>query len=62
MGLVGRFVWATERNRYGAWVVYGALGVHQFYYMSKAEAVRRYVAECKEKIFINQPAKKGRKQ
>lgn len=40
----------VEKNVHGAWVVYGAIGVKQYYGYSKAEAVRRYKEECKNTI------------
>ena len=47
----------VERNIRGAWVVYGLLGVKQYYYYTKAEAMRLYRKEYEEKIFTNR--KKG---
>lgn len=45
-------VYFMEKNIHGAWVVYGALGVRQYYGYSKAEAKRRYTEEAKQRIFI----------
>lgn len=45
-------VWFVERNIRGAWVVYGIDGIKQYYGYSKAEAVRRYKADCR--VVINQ--------
>lgn len=39
-------VYFAERNIRGAWVVYGAVGVRQYYGYSKREALRRYKEEC----------------
>lgn len=44
-------VFIVEQNIRGAWVIYGRLGVKQYYGYTKAEAVERYKAECKEKLF-----------
>ena len=49
-------VFLVEKNIRGAWVVYGAIGVKQYYGYSKSEAVRRYEEECKKTNFEN---KKG---
>ena len=35
-------VWMVERNVHGAWVVYGACGIKQYYYCTKTEAKRKY--------------------
>ena len=37
-----------EKNVHGAWVIYGAVGVRQYYYYPKAEAMKKYLAECAE--------------
>lgn len=44
----------TERNIRGAWVVYGDLGVRQYYGYSKREAERRYREECRQTCVYNQ--------
>ena len=43
-------IFIVERNVRGAWVIYGALGVRQYYGYSKAESVQKYRQEVKEKI------------
>ena len=40
-------VYFMEKNVHGAWVVYGELGVRQYYYYTKKEARRRYIEECR---------------
>lgn len=47
-------VFFVERNIRGAWVIYGALGVRQYYGYTKAEAIDKYRKECSEKIFFNE--------
>lgn len=47
-------VWMIERNVYGSWVIYGALGVRQYYDYTKKEAIERYREECKKNIFYNE--------
>lgn len=44
----------VEKNIHGAWVVYGVLGIRQYYYYTKKEAMAMYKKECKEKVFFNQ--------
>lgn len=44
----------TERNIRGAWVVYGDLGVRQYYGYSKRESERRYREECRQTFVYNQ--------
>ena len=39
-----------EKNIHGAWVIYGAVGIRQYYGYSKRESMRRYRQECDEKI------------
>lgn len=39
----------TEKNRYGAWTIYGCIGLRQYYGMGKREALRRYKNEVLEK-------------
>lgn len=39
-----------ERNIRGAWVIYGSLGIRQYYYYTKKEAERLYRKEYKQSI------------
>lgn len=43
----------TEKNIHGAWVVYGLLGIRQYYGYTKAQAKRLYKEEAKKKFFFN---------
>ena len=47
------YILAVERNVHGAWVIYGALGVKQYYYYTKQQAIDLYKAECDKKIVEN---------
>ena len=38
----------VEMNYHGAWVIYGDIGIQQFYGYSKREAMARYRRQCKE--------------
>lgn len=46
-------IFLIEQNIHGAWVIYGALGVRQYYYYTKDEAKEKYLAECSKTIFVN---------
>lgn len=41
-----------EMNVHGAWVVYGALGVKQYYGYTKEEARRKYIDSSN--IYVNE--------
>ena len=45
-----------EKNHRGAWVVYGDIGVKQYYYYTRTEAARLYKEEAwtKQGQFVNQ--------
>ena len=43
----------VERNIRGAWVIYGLLGVRQYYYYTKREAMRLYREEFQNTTAIN---------
>lgn len=47
-----KYIYLVERNIRGAVVVYGEIGIRQYYYYSKAEAVRKYKEECKRIVFV----------
>lgn len=49
-----KHIFFAEKNLRGAWVIYGDLGVRQYYYMTKREAVRRYNEECTRVLFFNE--------
>lgn len=44
-------IYFTEKNERGAWVVYGAYGVKQYYGYTKAQALRLY--RQSDRIFTN---------
>lgn len=43
-----------EKNIRGAWVVYGVIGIRQYYYYTKAQARQMYLDECSKTYFVNQ--------
>ncbi len=47
-------VFAVEKNVRGAWVIYGALGVRQYYGHTKLQSIAKYRRECREKIVEEQ--------
>ena len=44
-------IFLIERNIRGAWVIYGRLGVRQYYGYTKKEAEKRYLEECEKILF-----------
>ena len=46
-------IYFTEKNIYGAWVVYGLIGVKQYYGYTKRESERRYREQVKQEIITN---------
>ena len=47
-------VYFMEKNIRGAWVVYGVIGIKQYYYYTKAQARKMYLDECSKTYFVNQ--------
>lgn len=43
-----------ERNIRGMLVMYGINGIQQFYGYTKAQAMTKYLENCKGKVFINE--------
>ena len=43
----------TERNRYGAVVIWGAIGIRQYYFMNEREARKRYNEEARNTVLTN---------
>lgn len=44
-------IFCIEKNIRGAWVIYGRVGVKQYYGYTKEEAVEKYKEECKRTLF-----------
>lgn len=51
-------IFIVEKNVRGAWVIYGASGVRQYYGYTKQEAIEKYREECNRTLF---EVKKGGK-
>lgn len=49
-----KIVFLVEKNVRGAWVIYGTLGVRQYYDYTKSEAIEKYRKECIGKVFFNE--------
>ena len=45
-----------EYNREGYLVIHGAIGMRKYLYYTRREARRRYLDECRKKVFINKKA------
>lgn len=43
-----------EKNIHGAWVVYGDIGMKQYYGFSKKRAEELYKEECERTVFYEQ--------
>lgn len=50
-------VYFTERNIRGAWVIWGAIGMRQYYNYAKKDAEQMYRQEAKQKWIIAQSIK-----
>lgn len=42
-------IFLIEKNIHGAWVVYGVIGVKQYYYYTKKQAMEEYKKDAWEK-------------
>lgn len=51
-----QYIHLIERNIRGAIVIYGALGLRQYYNYTITEARRRYIADCKSTFITNRTA------
>lgn len=51
-----RKIYLTERNVHGAWVVYGIIGVRQYYFYTKRQAERLYRKSVDEELCFNRSA------
>lgn len=51
-----RKIYLTERNVHGAWVVYGIIGVRQYYFYTKKQAERLYRKAVDEELCFNRSA------
>lgn len=54
MGNGRGLIYFAEKNIHGAWVVYGEIGVKQYYGYTKKEAISRYKEEVARKVFYNE--------
>lgn len=49
-----RHIYFMERNLRGAWVVFGVLGIRQYYYYTQKETRELYMNEVKKTLAFNQ--------
>lgn len=47
-------IYFVEKNVYGAWVIYGALGVRQYYGYTKQQSKKRYRNDCQNTLLSEQ--------
>ena len=47
-------IYLSERNQRGAIVIYGIIGIKQYYYYTEREARHKYIEEARKTILINQ--------
>jgi len=50
---MSKLIYLIEKNVHGAWVIYGEIGVKQYYFYTKKNAVSRYIDQCKQTIITN---------
>jgi hypothetical protein len=43
----------VEKNIHGVWVVWGIIGIRQYYYYTKKEAMQRYKEEAQKQVVFN---------
>lgn len=53
-------IWLVEKNIRGAWVIYGVIGIKQYYYYTKKDAICKYKQEIKESLFRQTSANSAR--
>lgn len=47
-------IYFVEKNVHGAWVIYGALGVRQYYGYTKQQSKERYRNDCQNTLIYEQ--------
>ena len=47
----------VEKNIHGAWVIYGEIGIRQYYYYTKSQAMDLYRKEARKTNIVNQKAR-----
>ena len=51
--MISDVIYFMEKNRSGAWVVHGELGIRMYYDHTKREAREKYLEEYNRTIFVN---------
>ena len=49
-------IYHVDKNIRGAWVIYGDLGVRQYYGYTKRQSIERYQNDCRN-IFVHEQRK-----
>lgn len=49
-------IYYVDKNIRGAWVIYGDLGVRQYYGYTKRQSIERYQNDCRN-IFVHEQRK-----
>ena len=49
-----KYITMIYKSFQGAWVIWGVIGMRQYYYYTKAQAKRMYRDECNKTYFVNQ--------
>lgn len=52
-----KHIWLIEKNVHGAWVIYGSIGIKQYYYYTKRQAIAQYSRQCEKNIIKEIKAK-----
>lgn len=47
-----RLIYFTELNIHGAWVIYGRIGIRQYYGYTREQAKKAYKDECFKKVAL----------
>lgn len=47
----------VEKNIHGAWVIYGDIGIRQYYYYTKKQAIQMYKEEVAKTNIVNERSK-----
>ena len=42
----------VEKNIHGAWVIYGDIGIRQYYYYTKKQAMALYRQDCRKEAML----------
>lgn len=49
-----KIIYHVKKNGRGAWVIYGVLGVKQYYYFNREQAIVSYREEAEKNVFVRE--------